>query len=112
MKHIFAIALLLVSVTIFSCKKNNDSHTVKYSVQGTSKSNITYVDGNGNTQTVTNADANWSTNFSSSRHGLLLRLTVISLDNNPIGGKIYIDGQQQTQDNGSSTSVNITATLP
>ena len=112
MKHIFALALLVLSVTILSCKKNNDSHTVRYTTQGSSKSNITYVDGNGNTQTVTNADANWSTSFTSSRHGTLLRLTVISLDSNPIGGKIYVDGQQETQDNGSSTSVNITATLP
>jgi len=110
MKSIFAFALLL-SVAMFSCKKDNNTHTVKYTTQGTSKSNITYVDGNGNTQTVTNADANWTTSFSSSRHGMLLRLTVISLDNNPIGGKIYIDGQQQAQNDGAA-SVNITAALP
>lgn len=111
MKSVFAFALLL-SVAMFSCKKDSNTHTVKYTIQGTSKSNITYIDGNGNTQTVTNADANWTTSFTSSRHGMLLRLTVASLDSNPIGGKIYVDGQQETQDNASSTSVNITATLP
>ncbi|MGN6181689.1 MAG: MmpS family transport accessory protein [Mucilaginibacter sp.] len=111
MKTILAFALLL-SVTVFSCKKSDSTHTVKYSVQGTSKSNITYVDGNGNTQTVTNADANWTTSFTSNRRGLLLRLTVISLDSSPIGGKIYIDGQQDAQNNGTSGSVNITASLP
>lgn len=103
---------LLLSTTLLSCKKSDSSHTVKYSVQGTSKSNITYVDGNGNTQTVTNADASWTTSFSSNDRGLLLRLTVISLDSSPIGGKIYIDGQQVAQSNGTSSSVNITTNLP
>lgn len=112
MKTILAFALLL-SATFFSCKKDSSTHTVKYTIQGTSKSNITYVDGSGNTQTVTNADASWTTSFSSDRHGLLLRLTVASLTNgSPVGGKIYIDGQQQAQNDGSAGSVNITATLP
>lgn len=87
-------------------------HTVKYSVQGTSKSNVTYVDQNGNVQTVTNADASWTTGFSSDHNGLSLRLTVVSLNGSPIGGKIYIDGQQEAQSNGATGSIAISATLP
>jgi len=39
--------MMALPLFIFSCKKDS-THTVKYSVQGTSKSNITYVDQNGN----------------------------------------------------------------
>jgi len=111
MKTTLAFALLL-SATLFSCKKGDSNHVVKYTVQGTSKSNITYVDANGNTQSVNNADASWTTTYSSNHKGLQLRLTVISLNNSPVGGKIYIDGQQQAANDGSSSSVNITTTLP
>lgn len=111
MKSIFAFVLLLF-VTLVSCKKDNNMHSVKYTIQGTSKATITYVDANGNKQTVSNADPSWTTSFTSSNHGMLLRLTVASIDNSPIGGKIYIDGQQEAQNNASSTSIDITATLP
>ncbi len=102
---------MIVPLFLFSCKKDN-THTVKYSVQGTAKSNITYVNQNGSVQTVANADANWTTSFTSNDHGLLLKLTVVSVDGSPVGGKIYVDGQQEAQDNQSTGSVAITATLP
>lgn len=102
---------MLVPLFLFSCKKDN-THTVRYSTQGTAKSNITYVNQNGSIQTVTNADANWTTSFTSNDHGLLLKLTIVSVDGSSIGGKIYIDGQQEAQENGSTGSVAISATLP
>lgn len=111
MKSIFACMVLLF-VTLVSCKKDENTHTVKYTIQGTSKATITYVDANGNTQTVNNADPSWTTSFTSNHHGMVLRLTVASIDSSPIGGKIYIDGQQDAQNNASSTSIDITATLP
>lgn len=110
MKKIIFI-LMLVPFLLFSCKKEN-THTVKYSIQGTAKSNITFVNQNGSVQTVSNADANWTTSFTSSDHGLVLKLTVVSVDGSPIGGKIYVDGQQEAQNNGSTGSVAISTTLP
>lgn len=103
--------MLLLTLMALSCKKDENTQTVKYTIQGTSKTTITYVDAYGVTQTVTNADPSWTTSFASIHRGMLLRLTVVSEDSSPVGGKIYINGQQQTQDNGSSSSINITATL-
>ncbi|BAU52405.1 MmpS family transport accessory protein [Mucilaginibacter gotjawali] len=110
-KIIFLSLFTLLTIFTFSCKKSN-SHTVKYTIQGTAKSAVTYVDGNGNTQNVTGADASWTTSFASTEHGLALKLTVISIDGSNIGGKIFIDGNQTAASNGNSGSVSITATLP
>jgi hypothetical protein len=112
MKKIIVLSLfMLIAVFTFSCKKDT-SHTVNYTVQGTAKSTVTYTDQNGNTQTVTNADANWTTSFASNDHGLVLRLTVVSIDGSNVGGKIFIDGNQSAQNNGNSNSISISATLP
>ena len=107
----YIFLLVALPLFFFSCKKDS-SHTVQYSVQGTSKSTVTYTDQNGNVQTVTNAAADWTTSFASDNHGMVLKLTVVSLNGSPIGGKIYIDGKQEAQDNGSSASVQISAVLP
>jgi hypothetical protein len=104
---------VLISIFAFSCKKDsNGTHTVRYTVQGSSKSTVTYTDQNGNVQTVTNADSNWETTFTSSKHGLVLKLTVTSNDNSLIGGKIFIDGTQSAQNNGSTSSISISSVLP
>ena len=104
--------LMLLPIFFFSCKKDSSMHTVKYSVQGTNKSTVTYTDQNGAVQTVTNADANWTTSFTSNDAGLMLKLTVVSVDGSQVGGKIYIDGNQTAQQNGATGSVSISATLP
>jgi hypothetical protein len=103
--------LLMITVFTFSCKKDS-SHMVKYSIQGTAKSTVTFTDQSGNVQTVVNADANWTTSFSSSDHGLLLKLTAVSADGSNVGGKIFIDGNQSAQDNGNTSSIAISAKLP
>ncbi len=104
---------VLISIFAFSCKKDsNGTHTVRYTVQGSSKSTVTYTDQNGNVKTVTNADSNWDVTFTSSKHGLVLKLTVVSNDSSPIGGKIFIDGNQSAQSDGSATSISITSVLP
>jgi hypothetical protein len=105
---------VLISIAIFSCKKDSSgTHTVKYTIQGSAKSTITYTDQNGNIQMVSNADASWTTGFSSSNHGLVLKLTVVSVDGTTnVGGKIFIDGKQSAQSNGNSSSIAISATLP
>lgn len=110
-KSIFLSLFMLITIFTFSCKKNN-SHVVKYTIQGTAKSNISYTDQNGNIQTVTNADASWTTSFSSTDHGLVLKLTVISVDGSNVGGKIYIDNSQTAQSNGNASNIAISATLP
>ncbi|MDB4903853.1 MAG: hypothetical protein JWQ63_3134 [Mucilaginibacter sp.] len=110
-KFIFLSLFILITIFTFSCKKN-DSHVVKYTIQGTAKSNITYIDQHGNIQTVTNADASWTTSFSSNDHGLTLKLTVISVDGSNVGGKIYIDNNQTAQSNGNTSSIAISSTLP
>jgi ABC-type Fe3+-hydroxamate transport system substrate-binding protein len=112
MKKIIFISLFaLISVFTFSCKKSS-SHVVKYSIQGTAKSTVTYTDQNGNVQTVTNADANWTTSFSSNDHGMLLKLTAVTVDGSNVGGKIFIDGNQTAQSNGNASSIAISAILP
>ena len=85
---------------------------VKYTVQGTAKSTITYTDQNGKTQAVTNADSNWTMSFSSSDNGLTLKLTAVSADGSNVGGKIYIDSKESAQDNGGTSNISISATLP
>lgn len=111
-KLMFLSFIALLSVFAFSCKKSNDTHIVKYTIQGNAKATVTYTDQNGNVQTVTNADANWTTSFSSSNHGLVLKLTAVSADGSNVGGKIFIDGNQSAQNNGNTSSIAISATLP
>jgi len=112
MKKIIILSLFtLIAVFTFSCKKDT-SHTVEYTTQGSAKSTVTYTDQNGNMQTVTNADANWTTSFASTDHGLVLKLTVISIDGSNVGGKIFIDNNQSAQSNGNASSISISATLP
>ncbi len=110
-KFIFLSLITLISVFTFSCKKSS-THVVKYTVQGTAKSTVTYSDQNGNIQTVTNADANWTTSFSSTDHGMQLKLTSVTVDGSNVGGKIYIDDKQTAQNNGNASSISISATLP
>jgi hypothetical protein len=112
-KMLFFSFLALVSVFTFSCKKDgNSTHTVKYTIQGSSKSNVTYTDQNGNVQSQNNEDANWTISFPSSHHGLLLKLTVVSSDGSPVGGKIFIDGNQSAQSNGTVSNIAISTVLP
>jgi phage-related protein len=108
---IFCLAVPITFFT-FSCKKDSNSHVVKYTIQGTAKSTVTYTDQNGNIQTVTNADANWTTSFTSTNHGLLLKLTAVSVDASNVGGKIFIDDNQTAQSNGNASSIAISDTLP
>lgn len=110
-KIIILSSFMLITVIFFSCKKDN-SHVVRYTVQGSAKSTVTYTDQNGNVQTVTNADANWTNSFSSTNHGLALKLTAISVDGSNVGGKIFIDDNQTAQSNGNASSISISATLP
>ncbi len=112
MKKIIILSLFtLIVVFTFSCKKDK-SHVVKYEIQGSAKSTVTYTDQNGDVKTLTNADANWTTSFSSTDHGLTLKLAAISIDGSNVGGKIFIYGNQTTQSNGNSNSITISATLP
>ena len=111
MKNYILIFVALVTVFTFSCKKST-SHIVKYSIQGTAKSTVTYTDQNGNMQTVTNADASWTTSFSSTDHGDALKLTAVTIDGSNVGGKIFIDGNQTAQSNGNASSITISAKLP
>lgn len=111
-KLIFIPLFVLITIFAFSCKKNDSSHVVKYTIQGTAKSTVTYTDQNGNVQTVTNADASWTTSFSSTDHGLVLKLTAVSVDGSNVGGKIFIDDNQSAQSNGNASNIAISATLP
>lgn len=113
MKKIIILSLFtLITIFTFSCKKDNNSHAVKYTIQGTAKSTVTYTDQDGNVQTVANADASWTTGFTSSKHGSVLKLTVVSVDGSNVGGKIFIDGNQVAQNNGNTSNIAISATLP
>lgn len=111
MKNYVLIFAALVTIFSFSCKKSS-SHVVKYSIQGTAHSTVTYTDQNGNLQTVINADANWTTSFTSTDHGETLKLTATSADGSNVGGKIFIDRNQAAQSNGNASSIIISATLP
>lgn len=112
-KIIFYSLFVLIATFTFSCKKDSsNTHTVKYTIQGTSKTTVTYTDANGNVQSVTNADASWTTGFSSSNHGMVLKLTVVSVDGSSVGGKIFIDGQQSAQSNGATGNISISSVVP
>src|ERR1700757_4468696 len=111
MKNYILVFVALITIFSFSCKKST-SHIVKYSIQGTAKSTVTYTDQNGNMQTVTNADANWTTSFSSTDHGEALKLTATTVDGSNVGGKIFVDGNQTAASNGNASSIIISVTLP
>ena len=112
-KLIFITLIACVSILAFSCKKDNGGmHTVKYSIEGASTSDVTYTDGNGNIQSATNVDANWTYSYSSSRHGMPIKLTVISKDATQVIGKIFIDGQQAAEQTGVTGNVSLSAVLP
>jgi hypothetical protein len=111
MKKYILIFVALIAVFTFSCKKST-SHIVKYSIQGTANSTVTYTDQTGNIQAISNADANWTTSFASTDHGEMLKLTAISTDGSNVGGKIFIDGNQTAQSNGNASSITISAKLP
>ncbi len=110
-KLIFLSLFALGTIFTFSCKKST-SHVVKYSIQGTANSTVTYTDQTGNIQAISNADANWTTSFASTDHGEMLKLTAISTDGSNVGGKIFIDGNQTAQSNGNASSISISAKLP
>ncbi|HZX58642.1 MAG TPA: MmpS family transport accessory protein [Mucilaginibacter sp.] len=110
-KLIFLSLFALCTIFTFSCKKST-SHIVKYSIQGTANSTVTYTDQTGNIQAISNADANWTTSFSSTDHGEMLKLTAITVDGSNVGGKIFIDGNQTAQSNGNASSIAISAKLP
>ena len=113
MKKLIFISFIALTIFTFSCKKDNGGmHTVKYTIQGTSNSNVTYIDASGNTQSATNVTSSWTYSFSSSNHGMALTLTAVSSDASQIGGKIFIDGMQMAQKNGAAGSVSISAVLP
>jgi hypothetical protein len=114
MKKITSFTLIaLISILAFSCKKDSGGiHMVKYTIQGTSKSTVTFSDTNGDMQTASAADASWTYSFSSSHHGLALKLTVVSSDGSQVGGKIFIDGVQSAQQNGATGTVTISSVLP
>jgi len=110
-KKIILLSLFtLIAAFTFSCKKETP-HVVKYTTLGSTKSTVTYTDKNGNVQTVTNADTNWSTSFSSTDHGLILKLTALSNEGIVIG-KIFIDDNQVAQSTGNTNYITISATLP
>ncbi len=112
-KFLLFAVMAFISVSMFSCKKDSSGmHTVKYTIQGTSKSNVTYSDANGNMQTATAVDANWTYSFTSSNHGLALKLAVVSNDASQVGAKIFVDSNQSAAQNGATGSASISAILP
>lgn len=108
---IYSFLIIGAAFAFSSCKKSS-SHVVRYTTQGTANETITYTDQNGNTQTVTNAPANWSFSFSTTDNGMSVKLTAVSADGSNVGGKIYIDNNQTAQSNGNAASISLTAIVP
>ncbi len=113
MKKILISSLVLLAIFTVSCSKKNDAgHTVKYTVGGTAKLNVTYTDGSMTAKTVTGVDSSWTYTFNTSATGQLVHLSVTSVDGSEVDGVIYIDGQQSTQNNSASGTINISAQIP
>jgi len=113
MKKILISSLIIFTLFTVSCSKKSDSgHTVKYTVGGSSKLNVTYTDGSITAKTVTGVDPSWTYTFSTSATGQLVHLAVTSVDGTEVNGVIYFDGQQSTQNNSASGTVNISAQIP
>lgn len=108
---IYSFLIIAAAFAFSSCKKSN-SHVVRYTTQGTANETVTYTDQNGDTQTVTNAPANWSLSFATTDNGMTVKLTAISVDGSNVGGKIYIDSNQSAQSNGNTASISLTALVP
>lgn len=113
MKKILIILLVFLSIFTISCsKKSNGGHTVKYTVGGSSKLNVTYTDGSLTAKTVSGVDSSWTYTFNTSATGQLVHLTVTSVDGSEVSGVIYFDGQQSTQNNSASGTIDISAQIP
>lgn len=107
---IYPVVILLV-LAVACSKSNSNGHTVKYTVSGTAKLNVTYSDQNFVVQTVNNVDSNWTYSFSTNQDGKITYLTVISVDSSNVGARIFIDNQQSAQNNGSNR-IAISAQIP
>lgn len=113
MKKILISSLVLLAIFTVSCsKKSNSGHIVKYTVSGTSKLNIAYTDATMSTKTANGVDQSWNYTFNTSATGKLVHLAVTSTDGSEVGGVIYIDGQQSTQNNSASGTINISSQVP
>ena len=113
MKKILISSLVLFTIFTISCSKKSDSgHTVKYTVGGSSKLNVTYTAAGMTAKTVSGVDSSWTYTFSSSATGQLVHLSVTSVDGSEVDGVIYFDGQQSTQNNSASGTINISAQIP
>lgn len=108
---LYSLSIALSALTFSSCKKSS-AHIVRYELQGSAVSTISYTDQNGNLQTVSNAPATWSLTFSTNDNGMTAKLVAASIDGSKVGGKIYIDSNQSAQSDGSANSFSITALVP
>lgn len=113
MKKILIGSLVLLAIFTVSCSKKSDSgHTVKYTVGGSSKLNVSYTGAGMTAKTVSGVDSSWTYTFSSSATGQLVHLSVTSVDGSEVDGVIYFDGQQSTQNNSASGTIDISAQIP
>ncbi|MDE3183131.1 MAG: hypothetical protein KGM16_06900 [Bacteroidota bacterium] len=112
-KILIGSLVVLLAIFTVSCSKKSDSgHAVKYTVGGSSKLNITYTDADMTAKTVSGVTSTWTHTFSTSSTGQLVHLSVTSVDGTGVNGAIYIDGQQSTQNDSGSGTVNISAQIP
>ena len=114
MKKILISSLVLLAIFTVSCSKksNSGSHTIKYTVGGSSKLNVSYTDAGMTAKTVSGVDSSWTYTFSTSATGQLVHLSVTSVNGTEVDGVIYFDGQQSTQNNSASGTINISAQIP
>ncbi|MDE3183896.1 MAG: hypothetical protein KGM16_10805 [Bacteroidota bacterium] len=113
MKKILISSFIIFAIFTISCsKKSNSGHTVKYTIGGSSKLDVNYTDANMIAKTVSGVDSSWTYTFTTSATGQLVHLAVTSVDGTEVNGVIYFDGQQSTQNNSASGTIDISAQIP
>lgn len=113
MKKLLFLAIISTTLLFAACSKDDDTvHTVRYNISSSSAMNVSYTDSDGSLKSVNNVTTSWTYSFNTSGNGRIFKLIITSTNGSAVGGSIYVDGQEATQDNSGSGSVTLTTQVP
>ncbi len=109
---------LLITTVVFSaflfcsCNKGGVKHTVQYFISGESIMNVSFTDINGDLLSKDNVSSAWVYAFNAPGNKRIVELIVNSTDGSPVGGSIFIDGEEASLGDSNTGSLALTAQLP
>jgi len=113
MKKLLLLTIVSSLFLIISCSKDGEgTHTVKYNISSSSTMNISYTDADGTLRTASNVSSSWTYSFNTPGNGRIFKLIINSTNGSSVGGSIYVDGQEATQNDSNTGSVTMTTQVP